>query len=157
MRHHRHVLCALVCAALLPAAGCRSYSARPLIRNDIKSVCVKQFDNVTWRHGYERDLTLAVVQEIRRLTSLRIASPEDADSVLTGTITDVEERVNTKTLGDVIIQKRISLTVLVQWKDNRTGLDLQPPQSITESVRLALPLGEPLTTRAFREIAQRIV
>ena len=146
----------LVSACVLAGWGC-GYSTRALVRRDITSIYVPVFENATFRRGYEKDLTNAVIEELKRFTRLSFAPAGSADSVLTGEIVEVEERVVTKTELDEILEKRISVTVEVRWRDNLTGADLIPARRIREGARVVVALGEDPTARVLRELAQRIV
>jgi len=143
-----------LCCAL--ATGC-GYSTRPLIRDDIRYVYVPVFDNKTFRRGLEKPLTVAVVDEIKRHSRLRIVSRQSADSVLSGEIVAVDENVVTKAESDEILSKRVTVSVKFRWTDNLTKRDIVPPQTVAETVRFVPRLGEPFLERAWGELAQRIV
>jgi hypothetical protein len=142
-------------AVCLAAAGC-GYSNPKLVRQDIHSVYVPVFDNETFRPGQEKDLTRAVQEEIRRNTELKLAPRSRADSVLRGTITEVDEYVVTKTIGDNIVNKRIGLTVSIEWKDRRTGQPIVSRQEMRVTDRFSPGLGEGKFTGLHEEAAQQI-
>ena len=146
----------LALITLLFACGC-GYTTRFLIREDVKTVYVPIFDNSTYYRGFETALTSAVVDEINNFTDLRIASREDADSILTGRLVAVGENVERKGEDDAIILKDIAFTVHLRWRDTRSQADIRPPFTITDTARLYAHDDQDEMGRAFREAAQRIV
>ena len=146
---------AVICMA--PLLGGCGYTTHSMVREDIRSIYVPVFENSTYRRGFERSLTAAVVTEIRRFTNLRIVPAGAADSILTGKITKVEEAVETKTVDDEVLQRSIALTVKLCWRDALTKRDIIPPCTIRERVKFVPQLGEPFGEKAFRETAERIV
>jgi len=147
----------VICVLLtLAAAGC-GYSTPKLVRQDIHSVYVPVFDNETFRMGQEKELSLAVQREIRRNTELELAPRQEADSVLKGTITDVDEYVITKTINDSIVNKRIGLKVQIEWKDRRTKQPIVPPQEIRVTDRFSPGLSGNKFAGLHEETAQQII
>ncbi len=136
LTNRRIPLLAIGALLTLAAVGC-GYSTRKLVRQDIHSVYVPAFDNKTFRMGQEKELSLAVQREIRRNTELELAPRAQADSVLEGTITDVDEYVITKTLNDSLVNKRIGLKVKIEWKDRRTKQPIVPTQEIRVTDRFS--------------------
>lgn len=144
---------ALICTTVQQCG----YSTRNLVRSDIHSVYVPVFGNETFRRGFEKDLTSALINEIKRHSSLEIAPAGQADSILRGRIVDLDERVVTKTEADRIVHKRVRVTVAFKWKDRRTGADIIPPQTISRTGRFVPGLGESKFQRAIEDMAQAIV
>lgn len=140
----------------LAAAGC-GYSTPKLVRQDVQTVYVPVFDNETFRAGQEKPLTVAVQEEIRRNTKLSLAPKDEADTVLTGTITEVDEYVVTKTISDRIVNKRIGMTVQIEWKDRRTERPIVSEQQVRVTDRFSPGLGEDKFTGLHEETAQQIV
>ena len=147
---------ALLALLVLGAAGC-GYSTPKLVRQDVHSVYVPAFDNQTFRVGQEKELTLAVQEEIRRNTDLELAPRDEADSVLRGTITEVDEYVVTKLISDRIVNKRIGLTVEIEWTDTRTEQPIVPTQEVRVTDRFSPGLGEGKFTGLHDEAAQQLV
>ena len=154
---HKTVSCLLTIALLaLAGAGC-GYSTPKLVRKDVHSVYVPAFDNETFRPGQEKQLSLAVQREIRRNTDLELAPRGEADSVLKGTITDVDEYVITKTLNDRIVNKRIGLQVKIEWRDSRTRQPIVPPREIHVTDRFSPGLSGNKFAGLHEEAAQQII
>lgn len=116
-----------VLAGVLLLAGCSSdpkdgYSFSSTYREDIKTVSVPIFENATYEHGLEAELTDAIIKEIHRTTPWRVAPRDQADSTLTGTITDAELRkLGTQDKSGLVQELAVDLTVRFEWKENRTG------------------------------------
>ncbi len=146
----------LICLGCLLPAGC-GYSTRRLIRQDIKTVYVPVFENNTWRRGLEVTLTRAVAEEIKLHTSLRFAPQGEAHSTLEGELIEFEENVRTKTEEEEILIIRATAEVEFRWIDNLTRRELVPKQTIRESVLFVASANEPIETRVFQEVAERIV
>ena len=151
-------LTALVAPLLLAlaASGC-GYSTPKLVRQDVQTVYVPVFDNETFRAGQEKPLTVAVQEEIRRNSQLSLAPREEADTVLDGTITEVDEYVVTKTIDDNIVNKRIGMTVQIEWTDRRTERPIVSSRKVRVTDRFSPGLGEDKFTGLHEETAQQII
>ena len=149
-------LLALVAAAAA-VGGCRGYTARPLFRPDIRTVHLRVFDNRTFWRGYEVDLTRAIEDEIKLRTPLVFAGPGRADSVLSGDLVSLDLATHIKSEDDVVLISRVTGVVRFRWVDRLTGADIVPPQSVSDSVRVAWMTGEGANRLLFEELAMRVV
>jgi len=165
------VIALLACIALY---GC-GYHAGALFRDDIRTIYVQGFDNQTFRRGLEASLTRAVCEEIKLRTPFIFAPRDEADSILSGKILDVQEKTKVESERGRVLVRGVSLTVLFRWRDRLTGADITPEQTIDESARLRTGVAEtgvgvggeaaaadlvPQETSydaVFQQIAQRIV
>jgi len=129
----------------------RGYALASAYREDVRTVSVPVFDNTTFSHGLEIQLTDAVIKEIHRTTPWRVAPSEGADSSLTGTITASNLRVLSRQRGTGLAQElAVQLTVSFEWKDSRTGEVLVARQNFraadtftpSQGVEERLELGE---------------
>lgn len=117
--------CLLAAAAL--AAGCSSdptqgYSSSRPFRDDVQTVAVPVFQNVTFMRGMEVRLTESVISEIRRKTPWKVADSTAAQTTLSGTITGSEMRVGSLGRDTGLVEDQIVvITIDFEWKDNRTG------------------------------------
>lgn len=115
-----------ICVAAL-GVGCASdpkegYSFNSTYREDIKTIAVPIFENATFEHGLEAELTDAIIKEVHRTTPWRVAPRGEADSTLSGTITDAELRkLSTQDKSGLVQELAVELTVRFEWKENRTG------------------------------------
>ncbi len=94
MRADRNLLCrwAVVCG-LIPLLlagpfGCVGYQLGSMLPSDIQTVHIPTFINETEEPLLEIATTRAVISEVQRDGSLRIAAAEEADAVLTVRLTD---------------------------------------------------------------------
>lgn len=98
------------------------YSFTDAHRTDIRTVAVPIFENGTFSHGIEFQLTDAVIKEIHRATPWRVAPRDEADTTLTGSITSVELRRLSKGSETGMVQEvAVDIAVAFEWKKNRTG------------------------------------
>lgn len=146
-------LCVLLAVA---CPGCK-YSTASLYREDIKTIYIEGFDNDTFRRGLEVPLTRAVEGEVKLRTPFHLAPRDEADSVLSGTLRDVEERTRLRDVDNVVLSTRVRVTVNVRWRDRRAQTDIMPPRNVTESVNVTSAFGEDLYTVVMREVAKRVV
>ncbi len=107
---------------LLLLSACSGYStsrieAFPRARN----IAVLPFKNTGFRRDLELRLTEAVLREIRGRTSFGLATPETADLVLSGEITDVREQLLVQGGDRQAIQKRLFGIVVVRITERATG------------------------------------
>jgi hypothetical protein len=80
----------LIFAILL--SGCAHYSFSPSLTGDIKTVAVPLFDNQTEQYGITETLTQGIIDGFIQDNSLKVVSPEKADAVLLGTITEYQRQ-----------------------------------------------------------------
>jgi hypothetical protein len=111
----------------LGVGGCsadpsKGYSFESAIGGDAKSVCVPVFENSTFHKGLEVRLTQAVISELRRGTRLDVTGGELADTLLTGTIKNVELRqISRDSFTGMVDEQAVRITVDFSWRDSRTG------------------------------------
>ena len=107
--------------------GCASdpskgYSSQSLYSADYKSVAVPIFENITMSRNIEFMLTDAVIKEIQTRTPYRIVNETQADTLLVGTITDVEmKRINQSLTTRLANEMLIELTVNFEWLNLTDG------------------------------------
>jgi hypothetical protein len=141
----------------------RGYSFSSAHSKDIRTVAVPVFKNTTYSKAVEVSLTEAVISEIRRTTPWSVTSSEDADAVLTGTITESSMRpLSIGRQTGIVEQLAVKLTVDFDFTDNRTGKDLvsRTRFSAVSSFVPAQPAGERLETgqnAAIQDLARDIV
>lgn len=141
------------------ASGC-GYHGGSLLPSGVRTVHVEMFDNATYRHELELELTEAVQQEIRRRGHLRMADKEVADSVLTGEIVDFHQRTEAKGADDEILSQDVTVFVNMRWTDRRTGRVLAKVSRLSRPVRAFSSRGETTSSAAsesFRFLAEIIV
>jgi hypothetical protein len=130
----------LVAAAMMVVAagvgGCGYHSGSP-IAGTASTIHVEMFDNESFRRGLEAQLTEAVVNELVRRTPLRIVNLDQAETILTGKIVNVRERVVTADNEGHVFSKEVNIYVNFEWRNKRTGkvlargVNLSQPQTLT--------------------------
>jgi hypothetical protein len=113
-------LCLLLAACSSdPSQG---YAFRPARQANIHTVCVPVFDNQSYFHGLENQLTEAIVKEIQRETPWVVVTTGTAQSTLTGSITDGRlQPLSTSSATGMVMEQGVELTVDFEWRDSRTG------------------------------------
>lgn len=128
--------CTLLCFGVLAVGLCgcaeiTGYSNEPLFPRDVGTVCLKMFDNQSFRRGVEYELSDALAKRIEVETPYKIISDEDlADTVISGQITAIGELALSvdRDIGSVLEQE-VELQAVVTWKNLKTGellIDHQP-------------------------------
>jgi len=140
-------------------AGC-GYSTQSLIDPRYKTVYVETFDNRTFYPGFEVSLTRALVNEINSKTNLRVVPRNQADTVITGQITDFQQYVLTEDPHDNVREMQVTAYVDMTWTDRRTGQPIKTVRNYTGSEQIKFDVGETLetaTSELFRDLAQELV
>jgi len=120
------LFCALFCLTLSGCAGrsaFHGYSDESLFPDNIKSVRLEMFDNLTFRRGTEYELTDALAKRIETDTPYKIVTSADrADTVMTGTITSIGQMGLSveRELGG-LLEREVELRAVVNWKNLKTG------------------------------------
>lgn len=106
---------------LLLTAGC-NYAHKPLYDTDYRSVAVPILENATFYQGVEFDLTEALIKEIESRTPYKVVDRRVAQTVLTGTITNIDQQLLSRRSDIGVVQElEIQMLVDFEWKDLRTG------------------------------------
>jgi hypothetical protein len=140
----------------------RGYSFKPAYNTQVRTVSVGMFENPTFYHGIEADLTDAIVKEIQQRTPWVVVS-EGADTRLTGTIADVTMRpLTTSRRTGLVEDVALTMTVSFDWQDARSGKPIVRRRNFaaTESFVPARPSGERLELgehAVVQELARAIV
>lgn len=101
-------------------SGC--YQHKPLYRTEHQTVAVPIFENQTFYRNVEFDLTEALIKEIETRTPYKVVDRSRADTLLTGTITMIEQRlINRRSDIGVVQQLEVQMYVNFDWKDLGTG------------------------------------
>lgn len=128
VRAGAHALFMGVCVlGALAMASCASdprsgYTFKDAHRADVRSVAVPVFENATFHHGLEFQLTDAIIKEIHRSTPWRVVSRDEADTTISGSITSVELRRLSRGSETGLAQEvAVDMAVAFEWKRNRSG------------------------------------
>jgi len=125
----------LCCLCLNGCAGFLGYSNESLFPEDVSSVCVKMFDNRSFRRGVEYDLSDALAKRIEVETPYKIVSEAAlADTVISGQITAISEfALSTDRDMGSVLEKEVELRAVVDWKNLKTGRLLIDHQEVRAS------------------------
>jgi hypothetical protein len=150
------------CLGLFGCAAMRGYSNESLFPDDVKSVCLKMFDNQTFRRGVEYELSDALAKRIEAHTPYKIVSdPDRADSVISGQIVSLGERsLSTERETGLVLEKQLELQAVVNWKSLKTGQLLIDNQSVSASASYSsfqMQEFKYVSTLAANNLAQKIV
>lgn len=130
------ILC--ICFLGLGPGGCSGiagYSDKPLFPEDVHTVCLKMFDNQTFRRGVEYELSDALAKRIEADTPYKIVSDSDrADTVMSGQIVSIGETALSidREVGTVL-EKEVELRAVVNWKNLKTGRLMMDQQKVSAS------------------------
>lgn len=146
--------------ALSVLAGCGYSSERPF-RDDIQSVHVKMFESKEFRRDLEFQLTEALVKRIEMETPYDIADQNKADTVFSGEIIEVRNRMFGQDFGTRLPRETGSTIVMAfRWKDQRTGEILSERKRFVSTTSYIPAIGETFETgmiRGLDRLAEEIV
>ncbi|MCQ4573761.1 MAG: LPS assembly lipoprotein LptE [Candidatus Brocadiales bacterium] len=140
-------------------AGC-GYTSRSLIEQNVRSIYVPIFDNETFRRGLEFNLTRAIKEEILYRTQLKIVDKRHADTILTGKIKEVQENVLIENPDAVVVESRVTVTVVISWEDQRTGRFLMNNRAVSAAAEFIATRDEDVEfgeIEAFTDLAAKVV
>lgn len=124
------VLRRLVLSTLLSVlclSGCASYQVghRNLYRPDIRTVHVPIFESRSLRPGLGERLTEAVIREIQMRTPYQVVATPDADSTLSGRLTQETKRVLARNRNNDARGIQEEMDVEVTWISRRGDVLMQ--------------------------------
>jgi len=112
------LLACLLNGFLLVSCGIYSFSGSTLPPH-IRTVGVPLFEDQTTEFGIDQKLTDALIKAVRDDNTLKIADPRDADAMLSGAITRVEDRAGQYSAEEIATDFRVHVTVSVRFEDMR--------------------------------------
>lgn len=152
------LLVMLAAPLLLDGCGYRTFGAASF--GEVNSVFVPIFENYSFRRGYEFQLTEAVIEQIQREGTLRLASRDEADSELQVAIIEYMQPVLLEDARDQILEAEATISIRLVWRDLRNGRLLLKEDSLRVAAPFIVPLGgdEPTARKeAFKRMAEIIV
>jgi hypothetical protein len=122
-------------------------------------VAVPVFQSSEFRRGLEVEMTRELVRMIELRTPYKVTQKDAADTILTGTVTDLKEIAVSRDDDDNVIESDATLYVTYEWKDLRTGTKLRGKPlryawHFAESEQQTLRSAQ---TTAIRKLAEMIV
>ncbi len=125
--------------------GARSgnYKWSSLYRQDVRTVAVPIFTNVTYSRSDEFALTKAIITQIEQRTPYKVVSRDQADTVLEGQVTRVQrQRISSDRQSGLPQEQLYEIRVDFTWKDLRTGKILVERKNFDQSSPAYPTLGE---------------
>jgi hypothetical protein len=113
----------VLCGGLGGCARMAGYSNEPLFPPEVSTVCLKMFDNQSFRRGVEYELSDALAKRIEVETPYKIVSDADlADTEMSGQIVSIGELALSvdRDVG-AVLEKEVELQAVVSWKNLKTG------------------------------------
>ncbi len=119
----RIALLALISVVLSGCAGYRIGPVQPTIMEGVTTIGVPTFVNDTLEPRIEVLITSTVIKQFQQDGTYRIASDEDSDVVLLGTIKDITRRRARSVRGNVAATREFELTLEIEYSviDRVTG------------------------------------
>jgi hypothetical protein len=115
---------AIVLAALAAlAAGCGTYSWRPSVPQEMRTVCVPVFRNEGAVAGLGDEVARQVLRELQREGTFRLARPGDAAVEVQGSVKagDPEVVAYERRTGSRIRERSLKATATVSFIDKKSG------------------------------------
>jgi len=163
-RRRAAVITAILCAACAALAGCgaNGYSSASLYPDNVESVYVEMFDNMSFWRGVEYQLSDALAKRVLADTPYKIISNRDrADTVLSGQLVSVSQSVlSTERQIGRALEKEVRLDAVVNWKDLKTGNLLIDNKRVSASATYSEWQGQGFeygSAAAANNLAKRIV
>ncbi len=121
---------------LLLTVGCGVYSFKGQGIANIKSVAVEPFENRTAEFGIRELVTDAVVSRLLADRTLTVASPRNADALLSGTIVSIDEKPLTFHADETVTEYQVTIVLDVKlvkqgvaeplWQGQLVGIGTYP-------------------------------
>ena len=160
LKHAALWLCALVASCAVVGCG---YAHEPLYPQDVRTVAVPILNNRGHYRNVEEDVTEALIKEIELRTPYKVVSPDQADTQIRATITDVDQgRMSRSREGGMPQENEFIIRASFQWQDLRSGRTLRSRSGLTATGRYvpAREIAEPYQVAqhdAAERLAQQIV
>lgn len=142
--------------------GC-GYSSKELFPTEVHTVAVPIFENRTFYRGVEFELAEAMVKQVESRTPYKVVAPGMAQTILEGTITDIEQtQLSRRRPGGLPQEMEVTVTVDFVWKDLGKGGVIKDRRGF-QAVGRYIPtagIGEPFETAqhdAVERLARDIV
>ena len=156
--------CLLAGLLTVGLAGCAGYRLGSTLPRDIHSVAVPIFVNQTGRPNLESEATKATLEEFQKDGGLKIASVDQADTIVEVTLTQysltpISYRSSQRTTpleyrlrltASMVFRKRVSREVLAEYRNVYGEKVFSAPGDLQSRERSALP-------DAASDLAHRIV
>jgi len=163
-------MAAVALLSCLLLGGCAGYrmGTATLYPPDIHTVYVPMFESDSFRRNLGERLTEAVVKEIESKTTFKVVNSPNADSILTGRLTNETKRLLIEGPTREGRELQLDFRVDVNWID-RKGEVVQPMQSVAvpssivsvgQTSDIVPEVGQSIATgqqQAIQRVAEQIV
>ena len=114
---------AAVCSFVLGGCGGGGYRFESSYDSSIRTVAVPIWENTTFAHGLEFELSEALAKEIHRSTPWKVINtPGGADASLVGSIVSAEmSKLSTDPDSGLVQELATQIIVAFEFKDGETG------------------------------------
>lgn len=140
----------VVVAALCGGCG---YSLRAPFDKSVKTVFVPVFKTQSFRRDLNLNLTEMIQKEIMHRTPYKVVGrPEDADTVLEGTINFANKNIVVESPFNLPRGLNATISTRVKWTHNPPTEfeENQPPTIISETINFVPEVGETALTAYYR-------
>jgi hypothetical protein len=144
----------LVTCSSDPTTG---YSSTSLYNQQFRSISVPIFENETMSRNMEFLLTDAIVKQIQTRTSYQVLDDTHADTMLSGTITNVKLRtISTSRTTGLDNEVMVTATINFEWLNLRTGKRILGRKNFSTTALFipSQPSSEPLEMGQFALVQQ---
>ena len=132
-----------------------NYQWTSLYRQDVHTIAVPIFTNVSFTRGDEMNLTKAVITQIEQRTPYKVVDRDQADTILEGQITRVRKQsISTDRSSNLPQEQLYTIRVDFTWKDLRSGQVLVTRKDFEQSEPFYPTLGEGQETGALNTVEQ---
>ncbi|MFO7891773.1 MAG: LptE family protein [bacterium] len=101
---------------MIIGCGIYSFTGSSLPRH-IKTVAIPLFDNTTAQYGVSQPLTDGIIDALTQDNTLKIASPNNTDSILNGSILSIKEQAGQYDRNEQASDFRVHITVKIIFED----------------------------------------
>lgn len=124
---------------------------KSLMIRDINTIYIPIFENETFRRDLEFGLTKELKDAVLSRTGLRIVNKDNADTILSGIIKEIQEMFLTQNTDDNIVEDQITLIVDFKLVERSTGRILVQRQSVAQRAEFIIGRGETILS-AYEEV-----
>ncbi|MEW5994758.1 MAG: LPS assembly lipoprotein LptE [Candidatus Zixiibacteriota bacterium] len=124
MRLKRATWIHLLIVSLCVLHGCGVYTFNPRGKSSIRTINIQRFENETGEYGLADEMTDLVTDAFIADGNLRVVAAENADAVLSGTLTQYERRPYQFDENDVVTSYSVDMSFDIALKDPRDGSDI---------------------------------
>ncbi len=128
---------------VLTVSGCGGYQNSWLYPQEVQTVYVEMFDTKSFRRGFEFTLTDAICKRLESQTPYKIVSDrQTADTVLSGQMAIRNMVLSMDRYTGRPLEYESGVSVVVTWKDLRTGRLLLDREEVMATATYSSQLGQ---------------